>query len=83
MQNINGSDNSVFFEEQFGFTAVETLLMLTLMNGSSLSDYCELRSITINTAKTQLKSVFLKTGTHRQGELVALAHRLTQENARD
>jgi hypothetical protein len=34
--------------------------------------------ISVHTARSQLKSVFAKTDTHRQAELVALAGKLTK-----
>ena len=39
--------------------------------GMSIEDYCSKYFVSANTAKTQLKSVFLKTGVHSQAELVA------------
>lgn len=54
----------------FGLTVAEARLACTLLEGSSLSDAAELHRVGQETVRTQLKSIFQKTGTRRQGELV-------------
>jgi len=56
----------------YGLTRKETQLINGLMKGQSLEEYCEASFVTANTARTHLKSVFQKTGTNRQSELVRL-----------
>ncbi len=57
----------------------ETALAVQLAMGNSLERAAEALEICKETARTQLKSVFGKTGTHRQGELVALLGSLPAE----
>lgn len=55
----------------FDLSPAETELAAQLCTGASLSDVAESRGVSSNTIKTQLKSLFGKTGTNRQAELVA------------
>lgn len=59
-------------EQAFGLTSAEARLVSTLCAGGSLANAAEKLGITLNTAKTQLASVFSKTNTSRQSELVSL-----------
>ena len=54
----------------YGLTPAETRLVLALLEGVCVSDYAENASVTLNTVRTQLKSIFLKTGCQSQVELV-------------
>ena len=56
----------------FGLTPAETALALSLAGGRSLARHAEARRVSIHTVRNQLRSVFAKTGTSRQSELVAL-----------
>lgn len=56
----------------FGLTAAEARLATALTRGSTLVDAAQTIGIARNTAKVQLRSVFAKTGVHRQAQLVAL-----------
>jgi DNA-binding CsgD family transcriptional regulator len=56
---------------QFGLSPAEARLAATLADGTSLEAAAESLSISIHTARTQLKSIFSKCGVRRQGELVA------------
>lgn len=56
----------------YGLTRKETALVNGLLQGLSLDEYCAANFVSANTARTHLKSVYLKTGTHRQAELVRL-----------
>jgi DNA-binding CsgD family transcriptional regulator len=53
-------------------TQAETRLAAALTNGQSLKDIVRRTGISIETARSQLKACFAKTGTHRQSELVCL-----------
>lgn len=55
-----------------GLTRAEARLASTLANGISLEETAEKLLVSIQTARSQLKSVFAKTGVTRQAELVAL-----------
>lgn len=56
-------------------TPAEAELMGHLARGRSLEEAARARGVSINTARSQLKRVFSKTGTGRQGELVHLVLR--------
>jgi DNA-binding CsgD family transcriptional regulator len=56
----------------FGFTAAEAKLAARVSSGASLDSVTESLGISKETGRNQLKSVFAKTGVHRQAELVAV-----------
>jgi DNA-binding CsgD family transcriptional regulator len=62
----------------FGLTPAEARLACRLAAGESLEEAAEALAIAKNTARIQLRAVFAKTGTARQGELVALLVRLAR-----
>lgn len=53
----------------FGLTQAETRLALSLLDGNSLSEAADLNSVGRETVRSQVKSIFQKTGTKRQSEL--------------
>jgi DNA-binding CsgD family transcriptional regulator len=59
-----------------GLTPAETRLVLMLADGHTLTQAAQKQGITDGTARIQLKSVFAKTDTRRQSELMMLVHRL-------
>jgi len=56
--------------ELYGLTPAEARLMAALVDGERLEDYAERQQISINTARTQSKQVFAKTGHGRQADLI-------------
>lgn len=56
----------------YGLTHKETQLINGLLQGQTLDDYCEANFVTGNTARTHLKSIYRKTSTNRQSEVVRL-----------
>jgi DNA-binding CsgD family transcriptional regulator len=60
----------------FGLTPAEARLASIVAEGIGLEHAAKELGIARETARNQLKAVFAKTGTHRQGELVALLSRL-------
>ncbi len=56
----------------FGLTRSESHLVGLLLNGMSLQEASAVQGITLNTARTHLKHVFLKTDTNRQTQLIAI-----------
>lgn len=60
----------------FGLSRAEARLAALLGSGVTLAEAAERLTIRYETARTQLKSVFVKTDTHRQADLVALFARL-------
>jgi DNA-binding CsgD family transcriptional regulator len=59
-----------FLEERFHLTHAEARLVVHLVAGASLRSCAKALGIRYETARSYLKSAFLKTGTHRQAELV-------------
>ncbi len=60
----------------FGLTPAEARLAAEFASGDALDDAANRLGIAKETARNQLKAIFGKTNTHRQGELVALLSRL-------
>jgi DNA-binding CsgD family transcriptional regulator len=58
--------------EVYGLTPAEAELAQLLAQGISLEAAAKRRNVTLNTARSQLKQVFAKTDTRRQGELLKL-----------
>ena len=56
----------------YGLTNGEAQLAAALVAGGSLSDIAERRSVSVQTLRTQLKSVFAKTGVSNQSQLLRL-----------
>jgi DNA-binding CsgD family transcriptional regulator len=64
-------------QDQWGFTTAEAQLAQWMMQGLSLAQAAERGGVTINTMRTHLRSLFDKTQTRRQAELVRLLLRLS------
>ncbi|HEV7285793.1 MAG TPA: helix-turn-helix transcriptional regulator, partial [Kaistia sp.] len=60
----------------FRLTQAEIRLVLALERGDSLGAFAGANNLSLHTVRTHLKSIFSKTNTHRQHELVALTGRL-------
>lgn len=58
--------------ELFSLTAAEARLARALAHGMRLEDYALEHGLRLPTVKSQLRSVFVKTGTARQAELIRL-----------
>lgn len=56
----------------YNLTLPEAKIVAALSQGISVSEYCESTGISVNTARGYIKLVLQKTGTKRQGELIAL-----------
>jgi DNA-binding CsgD family transcriptional regulator len=59
-----------FLEIRFALSPAEARLVAHLITGASLRSCAQALGIKYETVRTYLKSVFQKTGTHRQAELV-------------
>lgn len=68
-------DHSVF-QRLLELTPSESRLAAHLCQGKSIEDAVDALSISRNTARTHLQHIFQKTGTRKQGELVAFLNRL-------
>jgi DNA-binding CsgD family transcriptional regulator len=64
--------------ELFDLTAREIHIADALLRGHSLESLCHALDISRNTAKAHLQSLFRKTGTNRQSELVHLLSNITR-----
>jgi DNA-binding CsgD family transcriptional regulator len=62
----------------FALTPAEARLACRLAAGESLEDAAEALAVAKNTARFQLRAIFAKTGTARQGQLVALLARMAR-----
>ncbi|MBV8465087.1 MAG: hypothetical protein JO218_03985 [Burkholderiales bacterium] len=56
----------------YGLSPAECRLSSLLLEGCTLTEAAERLEVQVSTVRTQLKSIFWKTGTHRQGELMKL-----------
>ena len=59
-----------FIEKRFDLSPAQARLVSHLVAGVSLKSSAKALGIKYETARSYLKSTFLKTGTHRQAELV-------------
>jgi DNA-binding CsgD family transcriptional regulator len=59
----------------FDLTPAEAGIARALAHGDALEDIAAALDISLHTVKTHLQKLFRKTGTRRQGELVAMLHR--------
>jgi DNA-binding CsgD family transcriptional regulator len=62
-----------FLQDRFHLTRSEARVVVHLVQGSSLKSSAQTLGVTYETVRSYLKSAFLKTGTHRQAELVLKA----------
>ncbi len=62
--------NPSLLNQHYGLTPAEARLTAALVEGERLQDYAERVEISLHTAKTQLKTIFSKTGTSRQSDLI-------------
>ena len=65
--------------KRFGLTAAEAGLAAEIVKGDGREAAAKRRGISVATARSQLSSIFEKTSTHRQAELVHLLLELTSE----
>jgi DNA-binding CsgD family transcriptional regulator len=74
--NIFKPPQASILRRGFGLTECETQLAVALSTGLTLKDIANLHDVGIGTIRGQLKSIFIKTATTRQSELVAMLARL-------
>ena len=71
--SIPTTDGSTLaFASAFGLTAAERRLARGLVAGMTLEEIASRNGVTKNTLRNQIRSIFSKTGTNRQAELVRL-----------
>ena len=74
--SLNVIAPSCLLKSLYGFTEKESRLAHALANGATINQYCSATFVTLNTARTHLKSIYRKTSTNRQAELVRLLSQL-------
>lgn len=67
--------DSRFLRSAFQLSEAEAVLARLLLEGATLADAAAVRGISLHTARSQLKSIMLKTGVNRQADLVNLLSR--------
>lgn len=80
MEDCPQPDESLL-RDVFLLTPAETRLARRLSRGDNLRGIAEDLGVQPGTLRVQLKTLFLKTGTRRQGELIAMLAHLTRLNA--
>jgi DNA-binding CsgD family transcriptional regulator len=80
---VADSNSVKSLKQLFQLTAAETRLLQLLVNGETVSDAANKLQVSLNTARTQLKAIFRKTGRRTQGQLLALANRMAMIRAHD
>ena len=58
--------------EDFGLTKQETKIAAALVDGLTTREIADVYGVSVETVRHHLKSIFVKTDTHRQAELVSL-----------
>lgn len=74
--SLNVIAPSCLLKSLYGFTEKESKLAHALTGGLTINQYCKMAFVTPNTARTHLKSIYRKTSTNRQTELILLLPRL-------
>jgi DNA-binding CsgD family transcriptional regulator len=72
----NSAGDLSVLSSTFGLTRAEVLFCRQLLLGDSVADAADHLGITVGTARTRIKTIFHKTGTSRQGELMLFLARL-------
>jgi DNA-binding CsgD family transcriptional regulator len=78
-RQIAGCNDLAFLRNRFGFTQAEARLVAHLATGISLKSSAKALGVGYETVRRHLKSAFLKTGTHRQAELLLIVIRALDE----
>jgi DNA-binding CsgD family transcriptional regulator len=68
---------AALLKQAFGFTPAETRLALGLAKHHDLRTVAQLHNVTVGTLRVQLKSIFAKTNTKRQAQLLTLLSQLS------
>ena len=70
---------TAFLQNRFDLTRAEARLVVHLAKGMSLKSSAKVFGVGYETVRRHLKSAFLKTGTHRQAELLFVIIRALDE----
>jgi DNA-binding CsgD family transcriptional regulator len=69
-QSEGASASTAYLRISYGLTEAEAKLLAALASGQTVAEYAEAATIATATARTHLKRVLLKTGHHRQTDIV-------------
>ena len=86
IRDLEGDDHKAIARQAgllFGLTPAEERLLTVLLNGAGLKNVAAQLGVGRETARTHLKSIFHKTGTHSQGELIGFTRRLMPSIAQE
>jgi DNA-binding CsgD family transcriptional regulator len=75
--NSSREPSEVLLQQLFGFTRSEVRLALGLAKHQDLRSVAQLHNVSVGTLRVQLKSIFAKTNTKRQGQLLTLLAQLS------
>jgi DNA-binding CsgD family transcriptional regulator len=74
------SSTALVLRHRFALTAQEAKFVTLLLDGRSVKECAESLAIRQSTARQYLKQILAKSGTHRQGELIALSNKIVRED---
>ena len=69
---VQQTTSAALLADVYGLTAAEAKVLQSLIQGKRLEDMARDFKVSINTLRTHLKSIFRKTDTKRQSELLSL-----------
>jgi DNA-binding CsgD family transcriptional regulator len=72
---LDAASRAAELQTEFGLTPAEATVADHLISGWSVAEIAHGHNLSINTVRTHLKQIFMKTGTGRQAEFVAVALR--------
>ncbi|WP_426437854.1 helix-turn-helix transcriptional regulator [Bradyrhizobium genosp. P] len=72
----NAAFDQTLLATTFELTPAQARLAVMLARGDSVEEAARQIGVAVSTARNQLKTIFQRTGTHRQAELVALLHKV-------
>jgi DNA-binding CsgD family transcriptional regulator len=76
-RTVRPEPNPQTLQEIFGLTSAETRLAIEIARGGAPLEIARIRRLSRTTIRSQLASLFAKTETNRQAELVALLDRIS------
>ncbi|MFC4345694.1 helix-turn-helix transcriptional regulator [Cupriavidus numazuensis] len=74
----SGIDTAALASSLYGLSAAETRLLAALVSGTPLEAIATVHCVELSTVKSQLQSIFSKTGTRRQSDLVRLMYSIAR-----
>lgn len=75
---LNSNLDPFIVAETFDLTPAEARVAVQMVNGLTVDGIAQKSGVSVNTVKSQIKSLFQKTGTSRQAELVSVIHSMPE-----